>query len=66
MRQILVAVVLLVTCSQSLKAADTTYYFYRPYDYGSMAMFTPWNVIINGSYDVLQLDGRERRLDKFS
>ena len=25
-------------------------------------MFTPWNVVINGSYDVLQLDGRDRRL----
>ena len=41
---------------------DTTYFFYRPYDYGSMAMFTPWNVVLNGSYDVLQLDGRNREI----
>lgn len=37
-------------------------YFYRPYDYGSMSMFTPWNVIMNGSYDVLQLDGKNRQI----
>jgi len=43
-------------------AKDTTYFFYRPYDYGSMAMFTPWNVVLNGSYDVLQLDGRNRKI----
>jgi hypothetical protein len=41
---------------------DTSYLFYRPLDYGSMSMVTPWNVVLNGSFDVLQLDGQDRRL----
>ena len=61
-RYLITAIVLV--CGLTVRAADTTYYFYRPYDYGSMSMFTPWNVVLNGSYDVLQLDGRERRLSK--
>jgi len=44
--------------------SEARYYFYKPVDYGSMAMFTPWNVVLNGSFDVLQLDGRERGLAK--
>lgn len=27
-----------------------------------MSMFSPWGVVINGSYDVLQLDGKNRRI----
>ncbi|CAN5565865.1 hypothetical protein BH10BAC6_BH10BAC6_10090 [soil metagenome] len=37
-------------------------YFYKPVDYGSMSMFTPWNVVINGSYDIIQLDGKNRHI----
>ena len=50
--------------SSLLSQPQAEYYFYQPVDYGSTAMFTPWNVIINGSYDVLQIDGKERRLHK--
>ncbi|NQW29798.1 MAG: hypothetical protein HQ472_04735 [Ignavibacteria bacterium] len=39
-------------------------YFYQPYAYGSMAMFSPWNVVINGSFDVLQLDGKNRNINE--
>jgi len=42
--------------------AKPEYLFYKPLDYGSMSMFTPWGVILNGSYDVLQLDGKDRRI----
>ena len=45
-----------------MRAVADSALYYRPLPYGSMAMFTPWNVVINGSYDVLQLDGRERSL----
>ncbi|MBK6291975.1 MAG: hypothetical protein IPF59_09530 [Ignavibacteria bacterium] len=38
--------------------------FYKPLPYGSMSMFTPWGVVLNGSYDVLQLDGKDRRITK--
>lgn len=36
--------------------------FYKPLPYGSMSMFTPWGVVLNGSYDVLQLDGKNRKI----
>jgi len=29
-------------------------------------MFTPWGVVLNGSFDVLQLDGKDRRITKFA
>ncbi len=47
---------------QTAASAEAPYLFYHPLPYGSMSMFTPWNVVINGSYDVLQLDGRDRRI----
>ena len=37
-------------------------FFYQPFDYGSMSMFSPWNVVVNGSFDVLQLDGKNRQV----
>lgn len=59
------ALFLLVLVCRSGYANDTTAserFFYEPLDYGSMSMFSPWGVIINGSYDVLQLDGRNRKI----
>lgn len=61
-RILLCSILCVVAVSASRAQTDTTYLYYRPYDYGSMAMFTPWNVVINGSYDVLQLDGKDRRI----
>lgn len=39
-------------------------YFYHAYNYGSMAMFSPWSVVLNGSFDVLQLDGKNRNITR--
>lgn len=46
----------------AIHAQKNTAYFYKALPYGSMSLFTPWNLIINGSYDVLQLDGRNREI----
>lgn len=63
MRSLRCTIVLLLIAVFGLHAqTDTTYLFYRPYDYGSMSMVSPWNVVLNGSYDVLQLDGKNRRI----
>jgi hypothetical protein len=39
-------------------------YFYHGKDYGSEAMYNPINVILNGSFDILQLDEKERKISK--
>lgn len=47
----------------SVQRADS-YLYYKPLDYGSQSLFNPWYLIMNGSYDVLQLDGKDRRIFK--
>lgn len=37
-------------------------YFYHELPYGSEASYNPWNLILNGSYDVLQFDNMPRNL----
>lgn len=61
-RIVLVAILGLVSFTNGMAQDPTRAYFYKPLNYGSMSMFTPWNVIINGSHDILQLDRQERRL----
>ncbi|MDP4176131.1 MAG: hypothetical protein Q8933_19280 [Bacteroidota bacterium] len=39
-------------------------YFYTGKDYGSEANYNPINLILNGSYDILQLDNSDRRIFK--
>lgn len=59
---LLIGVLLFAARQDAVAGSDTVRLFYRPYDYGSMSMFTPWNVVLNGSFDNLQLDRQDRRL----
>jgi hypothetical protein len=42
---------------------DTSYYFYRPLNYGSEAMFNPIAVLMNGGLDVLQSYSSSNRVN---
>lgn len=33
-----------------------TYHFYKGRDFGSESLYSPWGLILNGSYDIIQLD----------
>ncbi len=48
--------------SLSLHAQDSTYYFYRGYSYGSQASYSPLSVVMNGSFDILQVSNRNNKL----
>jgi len=37
-------------------------YFYSGKDYGSEALYNPLNLILNGSFDIIQLEGRSRKI----
>ena len=37
-------------------------YFYKERDYGSDAVYNPLNLILNGSYDIIQLDKKSREI----
>src|SRR5690242_10399279 len=39
-----------------------TRYFYTGKDYGSEATYNPLNLVLNASYDTIQLDGSSRRI----
>lgn len=41
-------------------AVATEYYFYKGRNFGSEALFNPVNMILNGGYGILQLDGYPR------
>ena len=45
---------LIIQLWESLSAQENKYYFYRPLNYGSEAMFHPLGVLMNGGLDVLQ------------
>ncbi len=51
---------LLLKADDSINVADN--YFYHAYDYGSEAVYNPVNLILNCSYDVIQLDNRSRNI----
>ncbi len=60
------ALVLAVVFSSFVPAGRSfsqTYHFYKGRDYGSEALYSPWNLLLNGSYDIIQLD---RTRDVFS
>jgi hypothetical protein len=40
-------------------------YFYKGRNYGSEALYNPLNVILNGSYDIIQLDGHDKKIFNF-
>lgn len=44
-------------------AQEKKYFFYRPLDYGSEAMFNPIGVLMNGGFDVLQSYSSSTRAD---
>ncbi|MBZ0200393.1 MAG: hypothetical protein K8H86_11035 [Ignavibacteriaceae bacterium] len=37
-------------------------YFYKELDYGSQSVYNPLSVILNGSYDIIQLDEKPREI----
>jgi hypothetical protein len=40
-------------------------YFYTGKDYGSESLYNPLSLLLNGSYDVIQLDGHSRRIAEY-
>lgn len=42
---------------------DTTRYFYRRHPYGSDVLVNPLQLVVNGSFGILQLENRDPRLD---
>lgn len=50
----------------SLTAQENKYFFYRPLNYGSEAMFNPLTVIFNGGFDVLQSYYSSTRINDIS
>lgn len=46
-------------------AAAQTHFFYQGRDYGSEALYNPVYMMLNGSYDIIQLDGHPRNILKF-
>jgi hypothetical protein len=50
--------------SLDLQAQEKKYYFYRPLEYGSEAMFQPLSVLMNGGLDVLQSYNKSTRADE--
>lgn len=60
----------LFTASSGQADSVPAVYFYQHLPYGSQANFTPWNVIINGGYGILQIpyytnDEYQRRIFTF-
>jgi hypothetical protein len=45
---------------------DTNNYFYKNYNYGVQDLYNPAYVIVNGGYDILQLQGYNREVFKFN
>jgi hypothetical protein len=41
---------------------DTARYFYKAYRYGVQDLYNPLYVIVNGGYDILQMEGYSRKL----
>ncbi len=37
-------------------------YFYTGKDYGNETLYSPWYVILNGSYDIIQLESNSRKI----
>jgi len=58
----LICSILVVT----VQAQEKKYYFYRPLEYGSEAMFNPISVLLNGGLDVLQSYNSSTRADAVS
>lgn len=46
-------------------AQETERYFYTGLPYGSESMYNPLSLILNGSYDVIQLEGNSRNIRSY-
>lgn len=57
--------VLFLTLVLSTSCFSQEKYFFTGKDYGSEALYNPFNLILNGSYDVIQLEGSSRRIFSF-
>lgn len=69
MRSITILALLVLTLVRASAQDDSVgqreYLYYKPdQDYGSMSMVSPWGLILNGGFDILQLDGKDRHLLK--
>lgn len=67
MKRLTIAIAAVLSISTAAAQEDSVgpreYLYYRPEQgYGSMSMFSPWGLILNGGFDILQLDGKDRRL----
>lgn len=64
-RTYLVVAAVIFVSSQTVRASDdSSYVFLRGTDVGSMSTVAPWNLVINGAFDIIQLDGKDRRILK--
>ena len=62
-RTLLGIVVFLAVCCRCSTAQQQ--YFYKGRDYGSEALYNPVNLLLSGSYDIIQLDGHDRNIFNF-
>jgi hypothetical protein len=56
------------TCAQELESGpvqEHEHYFYKGRDFGSEANYNPVSLLLNGSFDVIQLDGYSRRIGSY-
>ncbi len=51
----LVLVLVLAALAEGSVAQETRYYFYRPVNYGSDALFNPVSLLFNGGFDTFQI-----------
>ena len=59
------ATILLLLCGLSAAALGQQRYYYKGLDYGSQALYNPISLVLNGSYDIIQLDGHDRDVARF-
>jgi len=55
---------LLLLCIIAGQISPQNGYFYSGKDYGSEALYNPLNLYLNGSYDIIQLEGHSRNIFK--
>ena len=48
-----------------ISSAQSRYYFYQRRNFGSEALYNPVYVILNGSFDIIQLEGHQRDIFNF-
>lgn len=64
-RFILTALLFIFLNCTSITAQEKKYYFYSGKKYGTESQFNPLSLILNGSYDVAQIEGVGRYITKY-